>query len=97
LAGGALTAGAAAVGGTTGATDCTLVGAPARDGRNASASTPANATEDIHADTRLSVLSTDATDAILTCWSLAAILCVFPYRNISMSAAKMGLHSTTHA
>ena len=53
-----------------------------RTGRNASAITPANATDDIHADTRLNVLSTEAIDAMLTCWSITAEkLCVFPCRS----------------
>jgi hypothetical protein len=60
-----------------------FIAGPSRPGRNASASTPANATEDIQEDTRVSVLSTDAIDAMLTCWSITAKkLCVFPLSHL---------------
>jgi hypothetical protein len=85
-----LAAGAAAAG--RGAAAFTGAGA-SRDGKNASDSTPANATEDIHTDTRLNVLSTDAIDAMLTCWSITAKkLWCSPAATSPRSAAKMGLH-----
>jgi hypothetical protein len=85
LAGGATVAGRATAAGV-------FIAGPSRLGRNASASTPANATEDIHKDIRLSVLSTDAIDAMLTCWSITAKkLCVFPCRPSTRSGAKLGL------
>ena len=87
FAGGALTAG-----GATGAADCPFAGTTAREGRNASAITPANATKDIHEDTRLSVLSTDAMDAMLTCWSITAkTLCVVPCRSIDNERGENGI------
>jgi hypothetical protein len=73
-------------------------GGTSRAGRNASDSTPANAMEDIHADTRLNVLSTDAIDAMLTCWSITAKkLWCSPAAASPTSAAKMGLHPTLQA
>jgi hypothetical protein len=78
-------------GGTAGAADCNFGAITARDGRNASAITPANATEDIHEDTRLSVLSTDAIDAILTCRSITAKLCVFPCRSFDNERGENGI------
>jgi hypothetical protein len=78
-------------GGTAGAADCNFVGTTTRDGRNASAITPANATEDIHEDTRLSVLSTDAIDAIPTCWSITAKLCAFPCRSFDNERGDNGI------
>jgi hypothetical protein len=85
LVGGATAAGRAAG-------EAVLIAGPSRPGRNASASTPANATEDIHKDIRLSVLSTDAIDAMLTCWSITAKkLCVFPSRTIDEERGEIGI------
>jgi hypothetical protein len=68
--------------------------APSRTGRNASAITPANARDDIHADTRLSVLSTEAIVAMLTCRSITSRkLCVFPCRSLADERGENGIAS----
>jgi hypothetical protein len=86
-----LAAGAAAAG--SGAAIFSGAGT-SRAGRNASDSTPANATEDIHKDTRLNDLSTDAIDPMLTCWSITAKkLCVFPCCSIAEERGEIGIAS----
>jgi hypothetical protein len=90
----ALVGGATVVGRAAGAAVfiAGFIAGPSRPGRNASASTPANATEDIHEDTRVSVLSTDAIDAMLTCWSITAKkLCVFPCRTFDEERGEIGI------
>ena len=68
--------------------------APSRIGRNANAITPANATDDIHADTRLSVLSTEAIVAMLTLQvDNIRKLCVFPYRSLADERGENGIAS----
>lgn len=69
-------------------------GLPSRTGKNASAITPANASDDIHADTRLSVLSTEAILAMLTCRSITSRKpCVFPYRSLADERGENGIAS----
>jgi hypothetical protein len=68
-------AGAAGAGFTTaGGTTAADLGGDGRlrPGRNTNPAQPAKATADIHVDNRLSVLSTDVSDAMRTCWSNAA-------------------------
>ena len=78
-----------AVGETAGAGEV-----PSRTGKNASAINPANASDDIHADTRLSVLSTEAIVAMLTCRSIASRkLCVFPCRSLADERGENGIAS----
>lgn len=59
--------GVGATAGRAGTAVATDAGVTARAGKNASAMMPANAMEVIHEETRLSVLSTDAIDPMLTC------------------------------
>jgi hypothetical protein len=68
--------------------------ASSRIGRNASAITPANASDDIHADTRLSVLSTEAIVAMLTLQvDNVRKLCVFPCRSLADERGENGIAS----